>query len=175
MFTFLLNLIRKTLQAELNDSLKLIKSEKVSKQAFSKARKKLKETAFIELKDELVKDFYADNTFKTYKGYIFLAGDGTNLQLPDSKEIGEEFGYSGNQKGRAIPMARASALFDPLNGMTVDALVDSYDSDERSLLIKHIQNCNQIFDQAQKKLLLLEMGGTRSDTQLYTYSFICKK
>ena len=158
MFSFLVNLVCRTLQVELDECLGLLGENKVTKQAFFKGRKKLKETAFIHLKDELVREFYKTNDFKTYKGYILIAGDGTTLQLPGSEEIEEEFGHSKNQKGAAIPMARASAFFDPLNEITIDALIDRYKSDERSLCIEHIVNCNSIFDQTQKKLLLLDMG-----------------
>ena len=61
--TFLLNLVKRALQDELDEFFKLLQGEKVTrrivtKSAFSQARQKLKPSAFIELNHEQVAYFY---------------------------------------------------------------------------------------------------------------------
>ncbi len=79
--SFLLNMLTKTLQIELDRFFQVLKGldrpeqaaqvapEEVSKHAFFKARKKVSEQAFIHLNERLVDEFYTDNTYKTWKGF----------------------------------------------------------------------------------------------------------
>jgi hypothetical protein len=81
MIGFLLNMLTKTLQLELDRFLEVLKGHKavkVTKQAFGKARKKFSEEAFILLNQRLVDEFYTENTSQTWKGYRVLAAPGAN-------------------------------------------------------------------------------------------------
>ena len=72
---FILNLVRRTLQTELNSFSKMIKLTAISKQAFSAARKKILPTAFVELNRLLVYEFYNDNKLQTYRGFRLIVVD----------------------------------------------------------------------------------------------------
>ena len=93
---FLLNMLTKTLQIELERFLRVLKGDAteagVSKQAFSQARKKLSEQAFIRLNARLLTEFYQENTYNTWKGYRLLGIDGSTLQLPTYPKLIQEFG-----------------------------------------------------------------------------------
>jgi len=57
----------------------------VDKSAYSRARQKLKHTAFIELNQEaVVATMYDDGDYQTWQGHRVLAIDGSKLQLPDT-------------------------------------------------------------------------------------------
>lgn len=136
---FMLNLVRKTLQVELDRFFALLglhEQPPASKQAFSKARMKLSGQTFIRLNDRLVEEFYADGQFRHSKGYRLLGVDGSTIQLPASDEITEVYG---GQPGASFPMARASVVFDVENKITVDAVLAPYVSDERVLALEHLQ------------------------------------
>ena len=136
---FMLNLVRKTLQVELDRFFALLglhEQPPASKQAFSKARMKLSAQTFIRLNDRLVEEFYADGAFRHRKGYRLLGVDGSTIQLPTSDEITEVYG---GQPGASFPMARASVVFDVENEITVDAVLAPYVSDERVLALEHLQ------------------------------------
>jgi hypothetical protein len=62
---FTLNLIRRSLQVELNAFTKILPLRPISKQTLSATRLKLKPEAFIELNKTLIREFYIDNEFKT--------------------------------------------------------------------------------------------------------------
>lgn len=161
MFVFILNGIRKSLQVQLNELIDIIDLPHITKQGFSKARKKISASAFIELNEVVVQEFYKDNTFKKYFGYVLLAVDGSTLQLPDSDQIRRKYGVSGNQKERKMPMARITNVYDVLNGINVDFLLEPFKISERECLILHLRNLNRVLKQEcgiEKVLLLLDRG-----------------
>ncbi|MGK5092800.1 hypothetical protein WDW89_12395, partial [Deltaproteobacteria bacterium TL4] len=158
MIGFLLNLIRKSLQIELDDYLDYIREPQVTKQAFIKARNKLKPEAFLFLNQTLVKEFYTDNEIRTYKGYVLLSCDGSTLQVPNTPECIETFGQPVNQQGKCSPLAAFSVLYDQLNGITLDGIMSSYPANERSLANEHLDNVASVLKDIEKKLILFDMG-----------------
>ena len=158
----ILNLMRKSLQAELNDFVKIIDMTIISKQVFSAARKKLLPTAFIELNDRLVQEFYCDNEFKKFSGFRLIAVDGSTLQLPESYSIRKKYGSCTNQK-EGMTMSRISYTYDPLNGITLNAIMRPYAISERAMIYDLItkiptSNCAKdlcLFDRGYPSITLV--------------------
>jgi hypothetical protein len=140
---FLLNMLTKSLQIELERFLAVLKGHasavSVTQQAFGKARKKLSSETFIRLDERLVDEFYTDNTYTTWKGYRLLGIDGSTVQLPMTKEIVKAFGGVTNQHGLVMAMAKISAAYDVENDLTVHALIDRYSCEERELALQHLE------------------------------------
>ena len=107
-----------------------------SPSALSKARKKLKSSAFTEASDFIVNDFYKTQKTLTWHGYRLVAIDGSTLRLPDAKEIREKFGVHRNQS-TDCPLARMSQAYDPLNNIALSVAIDSCHVSEKGLLPKH--------------------------------------
>ena len=94
---FLMNLIKDSIQDELDDFFKAINGmdvavRTVTKSAFCKARKRLKYQAFVELNSELVNFFYKKFTYRRWNGFCLLAGDGSTIRTPRTKEAADHFG-----------------------------------------------------------------------------------
>ena len=141
LLALLINLVRKSVQCELNTHLKIIDTPHISKQAFFAARKKILPKTFIELNNKLINEFYNDNEFSKFLGYRVIAFDGSTLQLPDSSDIRAKYGACGNQyKADEMSMARISYAYDPLNGLTLDGLMRPYAIAERSMIYDHVSN-----------------------------------
>jgi hypothetical protein len=140
--TFLLNMLTKTLQVELNRFLKLLTGQTpavtVSKQAFSQARQKLSEQTFCRLSERLVEEFYTENTYTTWQGYRLIGIDGSTAQLPESDAIRQAFGCSVNQCGHGMPLGRISVAYDVENGLSIDARLAPYGRGERDLALAHL-------------------------------------
>lgn len=158
----ILNLLRRSLQVELNDLSKIIPVPRLSKQVFSAARKKLLPTAFIELNNELVQEFYSDNDFHCFLGYRLIVVDGSTLQLPEGESIREKYGtWSGQKEGMSL--ARISHAYDPLNGITLHATMNPYATPERTPVFDHIlkippSNCAEdlyLFDRGYPSITLM--------------------
>jgi len=152
---FLLNMLTKTLQIELERFLRVLKGDDtdatVSKQAFSKARKKLSEQAFIRLNERLLTEFYHDNTYTTWKGYRLLGIDGSTLQLPTYPELVHEFGEVSNQYGSSMAMGKLSVMYDVLNDLSLDTILDHYTSEERALALRHLDRLASLDRQTEGK------------------------
>lgn len=116
----------------------------ISKQAFSKARQNISYEAFKELCRLFVTIFYESNkNLNKWNGYNILAVDGTTLQVPDTSENVEIFGARKNQYTTETALACASALYDVMNDIVIDAKITSYPGDERLLARQHIETINQ--------------------------------
>lgn len=138
---FLMNLVKGSYQDELDHFFKTIfgfdvAKRFVTKAALTKARMKLKYEAFIELNEKLTDHFYKKFKSKTWNGFTLLAIDGTTVQLPRIETITDHFG-AWNTQGGECPKARASQMFDPINQITVDAIIKPKDIGERELAAYH--------------------------------------
>jgi hypothetical protein len=154
---FLINLIKGAYQSELdrffqNITRSNIAKRFVSKAALTKARMKLKAEAFIELNEHLINCFDANFNPITWQGFRLIAGDGSTVKLPRIDEIANHFGAWNVRQGEACPMARISQLFDPLNKMTINALIGPKSTGER-------QQAAQLFSRLPSNaLVLLDRG-----------------
>jgi len=140
---FLLNLVKRALQDELDEFCKLQTGEAVAvrvvtKSAFSQARQKLDYAAFVELNGEQVAYFYDQFTPRTWRGFRLVAIDGSTSELPRTPEILAHFGAWQPAQGDPCPVARVSQMFDALNGVTLDALIAPKAVGERALAAQHL-------------------------------------
>jgi hypothetical protein len=154
---FLINFVKGAYQSELDRFFQAITRSPVakrvvSKAALTKARMKLKPEAFVALNQCLMKEFDASFPVQTWLGFRLLAIDGTTLTLPKIKEIIDHFGVWKGNKGEPCPKARASQLFDPLNRMTLKAVVDPKSTGERE------QARQLLSDIPVNSLILLDRG-----------------
>ncbi|MFC1843110.1 IS4 family transposase [Candidatus Dependentiae bacterium] len=134
---FIINLIRKSLQIELLNFAKMGHIKEASKQAFSKARRKLDPIIFTIMNQKLAQEFYTENEIKHFKELRLLAIDGSKVQLPSSDELIEYYGVGSN---KTMPIAVISTLFDVLNKVTISGFICPHNASERSLAVEHIKN-----------------------------------
>ena len=150
---FMLNIVKQSLQKELTQFyLNFSKEKNITNSAFCQSRMKLNYTAFIELNNTIIKEFYTDNNFKLWKGFRLLGIDGSKMQLPLTLEMIESFGYAQNSSNTIIPMAQTSFCLDLLNKMIINAELDRYETSEYNLALKSIEKCNL------KDLLIYDRG-----------------
>ena len=82
LIAFILNFLSKSTQAELNQFFDLMKiKERMSQQAFSKARQKISPEAFNYLFELTVKGLMEDDGSLHFKGYRLFAIDSTEVHL----------------------------------------------------------------------------------------------
>lgn len=154
---FLLNMIRASLQNELDNFYKLIFNSEIAisyitKSAFTKARKKLKYQAFIELNNQLIQFFYSNTKTLTWKGFHLKGVDGTMLILPKSKELVQHFGEIEMTSGKTLIEANVSQIYDCLNGITTSSIICSTKIGEREMLENQLNSLNH------NDFLLLDRG-----------------
>lgn len=149
---FILNGVKSSLQRELDDFFGRFLGlsypiRHVTKSAFSQARQKLSFTAFVEMNRLCSDYFYAHANYKRWRGKRVFAVDGSTLLLPEHPDISSEFPRASDFK-----QARISIMYDPLNELIHDCLLDNIHVDERTLLDGHLDHFER------DDLLLLDRG-----------------
>ncbi|MDA6072837.1 IS4 family transposase, partial [Flavobacterium sp. AC] len=66
-----------------------------------------------------------------------LAVDGSKITLPFTEELKICFGESKNQTNTSIVQARSSVLYDVLNGLVLDSVLENIKTGERELALSH--------------------------------------
>ena len=126
----MINNISKSLNVELVKFFSHLKSKlAATKQAFSKARYKIKWESFVELNDTLIKAYYENDNYKLFKGkYLLMATDGSDYELPYEKELVKEFGVADNGLTKQpICMAKGVKIWDISNKLTISSFLGHYD------------------------------------------------
>lgn len=138
---FVLNLVTKSLQVELNDFFELMKKDgiAISKQGLSQARKKIKPEAFRTLFHTIVKWFYLENKPCLFMGFRLLAIDASIIEIANTQRLRDAFGAStGN--GKILARAMASVIYDVTNDFFVKGVITKYTDGERSVAMKLIDD-----------------------------------
>ena len=155
-----LNRIVLSLSVELENFLDYLQSPKsYSKQAFSKARKKLDFTAFAAINEEFAKYYYQEGPLVGLwnREYLLVACDGSLLQLPESKGLADDFGRWKNHLGPGMAMGRASLLYDVLNRITLAAELAPCATGERELFMKHYGQAQALLS-SHTPIFLMDRG-----------------
>lgn len=159
----ILNNISKSLGVELIKFLQVLgRGLAGSKQAFSKARYKIKWEAFADLNDTFVKAYYEGGDFQLYAGkYLLLAADGSDYELPWTEELVSEFGAADNKQNKQpMCMAKGVKIWDVLNRLTVSSTLGRYDEGEGVHFKLAWQKATELLGSCtqQRTLLLGDMG-----------------
>lgn len=101
-----------------------------------------------------VDTFYEEAEYYVWHNMRLLAVDGTRLVLPNHPTVLEEFGSHkfGPNADSPRSLAIGSLLYDPLNMLTIDSQIAPYASNERDLLMMHLDKINA------GDMLLLDRG-----------------
>lgn len=152
----MINMISRTTSVELYKFFTgILKRKSVSKQAFSKARGNLNSVIFIKLLELFLKGYYG-SAYNTYNGYIVLATDGTELQIPTTPEFVKDFGCPSNKNGKMDrPMAASSILYDINNGIIVNGVIKQYAYSEKAMVSDHIEAIKKISELSGQKIIIL--------------------
>ena len=130
--------------------------EEYSKAAFCKARQRINPRAFEELFRITAQDFYKTPGYKTINGYRVCAIDGSDINLPNTKELLDTYGSEPYGNGSRQVQSLVSCLYDVLNHVVIDATMNPYNSNERKLALEHLEKLSEI--KTQKELLIMDRG-----------------
>lgn len=109
----------------------------ITKQGFSKGRRRIRPEAIAYLVDFTRDQFYKTAEAQLWNGYRLLAIDGSKVNLPTAPELVEHFGCQKESGGQV--QALASCLYDVLNGIVVHGLFEPVLSSERDLASEHLR------------------------------------
>jgi len=139
----LINQLKGSLQDELDRFFRVHSPSRlfqrvVTGAALSKARKKLKASAFIELNEKSMETFYEEFPLQNrWHGFRLLAVDGSKVELPSDPEVEKKFGL---HKTSGRPMGLLSTLYDLNNRLWLHAELVPTSIGERELALEHLKN-----------------------------------
>jgi len=123
--------------------------ESISSPGMLKQREKLNPKIFNYLNRGLLNIYYNEckNEMKTYNGYLLTATDGSEFEIPNTKESRKGFGdfTCGPKKTPMVPRAKVSLVIDLLNRYAMDIEISKYRSCEMKLYQKHVKNLKENF------------------------------
>ena len=122
------------------------KGPPVTASAWSQARLKLSHTAFIELNQQaILEPVYAagsDFGVERWRGHRLVGIDSSLIHLPNTPEVGREFGWVAcqNQEGPCgrYAQGRLSVLTDVLNRLALQTFLVGWETGERTLAVEHL-------------------------------------
>ncbi|MRX78819.1 hypothetical protein GJU39_22340 [Pedobacter petrophilus] len=128
------NLLRRSLAIEIDGFVRYLNGcfssgivRSFTASAFIQNRKKIDPEVFSHLSGVIIDNFYTtgNEALNYLNGIRVLAVDGSRLTLPCTAELKKYYGISKNQYQVEIVQARVSVLYDVLNGLALDATLDS--------------------------------------------------
>jgi len=183
---FMINMVDKTMQREINDFIKEVKKEpiKYGKSAMSKARLKISPELFVNLNKGLLEDVYEEKEeIKLHHGFRIIGVDGSTLALPNmnilkdkkqSEDIKEIYGKGSNQKGEYGATPRVSIMYDLENKFVLDGILSSIHSSEGFMAIEHIDKLlkyKKSIKEKYKDLLIYDRGYPSMGLIAYHYKY----
>jgi hypothetical protein len=161
--SLVLCLIRKSTQLEIDNFLDTFLGKSIniftySKQAFSKARQNITVQAFTLLNDEIISNYYSDNDFKKYKEWRLIGCDGSRIEIPNTEETQNYFGYAENQHKLKTARALALGLYDLENEIMISSTLGHYNDSERELAEICIEKMLQYDNSNIRNLIVFDRG-----------------
>jgi hypothetical protein len=161
---FLLSMIKESAQNALERFFwKTGEVIRMTEQAFSEARQKIRWEALRELFEATVTSRHEEE-IQRWDGRRLLAIDGSKINLPNDPQLREYFGTIG--AGNSSPCAQGSILYDRENDVIADALIEPMAKDERTLAAEHIKRLAGtpsfgreliLFDRGRPSMELIEL------------------
>ena len=152
---FVLGLSNTSFDFERINFCSVAKIESISNAALSKARDKIKFSAFREL---LTRTQNLIPTTSKFKGYRVIAVDGLKGELPNTPELRSKYKLS---KTNQYPQFHAVASFDVLNCKFIDAEFEMCTTNERTAAYKLLENHKKeddifLFDRGFPSIALIQ-------------------
>ena len=129
-----------TLALELRNYMKLAHpGVSISKPGYLKQRMKLNPDAFLELYKYHNRNFYADSSFSTYKDYLILAADGSDINIPTTAETLKLYGSASRKNTKPQAQIGLGCIYDVMNRMILESDCNKVKFDEMRLAEKQME------------------------------------
>lgn len=132
---------------EIEEFIEICDKSEVSAPGFLKQREKLNPEVFKYLNDNSMRLFYEDyqEEVKTYKGYLLIAEDGSDFEIPNTIKTRKDF-ESKNARANKENIARAhiSTSFDILNKFILSTKIDTYRANEIKMMQENYKELKKL-------------------------------
>lgn len=136
--------------------------ESITSQSLLDQRLKLNPEVFASLNNDYLKMFYQEHKeeVKLYKGYLLKAIDGSDFEIPNTKEAKKVYGTVGTKvtdKDNTIARATISTSYDVLNKYIIEGFILPYRTSENKSALKHLEHDQEITSD-YKSIYIMDRG-----------------
>ena len=132
-------------------------SEKITKTAYLKQRQRLNPAALLDLCQFHNRGLYDDGEMKDYKGYLVLAGDGSNVNVPTTEETLTIYGTSSRKGTKPQASLGLSCLYDCINRTILTCSINRVKFNEATEAEKHLEELPKLVGD-RESILTLDRG-----------------
>lgn len=150
-----------TLKMELRNYMKISHPGiEISKPGYLKQRMKLNPDAFKYLYQSHNKNFYSDPEIEpyTYNGYLVLAADGSDINIPTTPETLEKYGNASKRGGKPRAQIGLGCLYDVLNRFILDSSINQVKFDEMRIAQEQIENVKETIGDRYPYMVIMDRG-----------------
>ena len=150
-----------TLKLELRNYMKLTHpGVEISKPGYLKQRMKLNPEAFKVLYQSHNKNFYQDAEVEpyTYKGYLVLAADGSDINIPTTAETVEKYGSASVRGGKPCAQIGLGCIYDVLNRFILDSSINKVKFDEMRVAQEQLSNIKDTIGDRYPYMVIMDRG-----------------
>lgn len=117
----------------------------ISKPGYLKQRMKLNPAAFVDLYQFHNKNFYLDPDTELYtvNGFLVLAADGSDINIPTTPETLAIYGNASQKGGKPCAQIGLGCLYDALNRMILDASINEVKFNEMDVAESQLANVRE--------------------------------
>ena len=120
-----------TLALELRNYMKIAHpGVSISKPGYLKQRMKLNPDAFLELYKYHNRNFYSEPGFSTFHGYVVLAADGSDINIPTTKDTLRIYGTASRKNTKPQAQIGLACIYDVMNHMILESSCNRVKFDE---------------------------------------------
>lgn len=150
-----------TLKLELRNYMKITHpGVEISKPGYLKQRMKLNPEAFKVLYQSHNKNFYQDADVEpyTYKGYLVLAADGSDINIPTTVETVEKYGSASVRGGKPCAQIGLGCIYDVLNRFILDSSITKVKFDEMRVAQEQLSNIKDTIGDRYPYMVIMDRG-----------------
>ncbi len=150
-----------TLKLELRNYMKITHpGVEISKPGYLKQRMKLNPEAFKVLYQSHNKNFYQDAEVEpyTYKGYLVLAADGSDINIPTTAETVEKYGSASVRGGKPCAQIGLGCIYDVLNRFILDSSINKVKFYEMRVAQEQLSNIKDTIGDRYPYMVIMDRG-----------------
>lgn len=132
----------------------------ISKPGYLKQRMKLNPEAFKYLYQSHNKNFYQDTDIEpyTYNGYLVLAADGSDINVPTTAETVEKYGSASVRGGKPCAQIGLGCIYDVLNRFVLDSSINQVKFDEMRVAQEQLSNIRETIGNRFPYMIIMDRG-----------------
>lgn len=130
----------------------------ISKPGYLKQRMKLNPDAFLELYKYHNRNFYSEPGFSTFHGYVVLAADGSDINIPTTEETLRIYGTASRKNTKPQAQIGLACIYDVMNHMILESSCNRVKFDEMRIAEAQLEHIPETIGQTQPFMIIMDRG-----------------